>query len=1168
MNQSSSEPGVSAGLASAAAAISRAHNRSELLATLQAQLHPFVHARAMQLIWRAKGSPRALFANQPTLPAPAAGERLQLSAGQIVETKNMTYLPILVLGELRGWLAVESLHIDPAMLELVTYAGTALELMERRSSQTNVSRELAMMDKIGSMLSSTLQLDQLLPNLADVVRDLVIADDFYIILEDEKTNKLSFSYFSSTIADALPDRRWSRSVGLTGLIMRTGEPIVTDDYIQECKRHGIEPQIPTGIPFSHAWVGMPLRHHDQVLGVMVASSHDPHFRYTEGDVHLMSSVAAQAAAAVANAQLYRRVKQQATQLEVINRIGRTISATLDPQEIPMLIMHELKMALDVEDGSVLIEDPKTGDLVVRYTLEPHMGLRIPKGAGLASEALRRHKVRIANDVQHDPQLYLPVALQGATPTQSLICAPLEGRQQLRGVIQLRNKQHGKFTDEDAQLLSAVAEQAAVALENAELYSDTDSALAAHIADLEQRNRQLNRIVTLSDRLRSASDLHEVGQQIVSTIQAMTGSPRVALGLVERERQHMRGIARVTLDGTAVRSRRDEGDHWTPLLVAEEALRRAEKIGSITYHVGTYERAPDFKDCIALTLLDSNGTLVGVIALDHPEHQAEPFSRAMIQELEIVANQAAVAVINARLADEQEQTVDRLTALNALSLAVTTSRLSTDEVMQMTVRGAIGTTNGVGGGAYVLGRDDQPRHLLLNLPDNCDREIVPKLKRIADEYLEFTGEDIPAELRELGIRSLLITPVSGAQSTLGGLWIGYNYPVIAAAEREMVVLYAKMAGAVLENRRLFDQVSSAHDRLASILASTAEGMLMATKQGRIAAANDALTYLLGIPNEALEGRMISDLCHHPALAAEHEHLAEICNAIKCVARKNCSEHEGEFILSAPVMRNLAWTVMPIRGTAKKHSAALLVLRDVTAERQTEKLRQDLANMIVHDLRSPLTNMMVSTDLLLKQISGPLNSAQERIIQIASDSSQQMLDLVNALLDIRRLEQRQLEMQTQPAELYELVEGVFTRIERVAGERHIQLDNRTIMLPPICVDVDLIRRVLQNLIDNSTKFSPQGGQIQVNASVAAPDDLPLGHPEGRWAIVEVADQGPGVPESYRSVIFELFGQAPQGKGRGTGLGLAFCKLVIVAHGGTIWVEDRPGGGALFRFTLPVV
>lgn len=1125
----------------------------------------------MQLIWRAKGSNQKLFRNQPSLRMPDPGERLQLAAGEIVEAEGLTYLPILVLSKLRGWLILQSLHVDPAVLELVTHAGTVLSLTERRGPQNEANRELAIMDKIGAMLSRTLQLDQLLTNLAEIVRELVIADDFYITLEDDRTNEISFTYMSSELADALPDRRWSRNIGMTGLIMRTGEPIVTDDYLTECARRGITPQGPPGMPFSHAWLGMPLRHHDRILGVMVASSHDPSFRYDENDVHLLSSVAAQAAAAVANAQLYRRVKQQATQLQAINEIGRKISATLDLDQVPMLIMDGLKEALDVEDGAILIEDAATGDLVIQYSILPKPAKRLPKGKGLASVALRLHRVQIANDIENDPRLYTVTEhkdLNGIAPTRSLICAPLEGRQRLRGAIQLRNKRSGNFTLDDAQLLGAVAEQAAVALENAELYTDADIALTMHMTDLEQRNRQLTKIVGLSDALRLSNDLRDVGQQIVTTIQGMTGSPRVALALVETERNHLRGLVQITGDGKVVIPSRVHRQTWLPLATVDEVLSQTEKLGSVTYHIGPHALAPEFNDSIALTLLDNAGALAGLLLIDQPEDQRNFFSRAMLQELEIVANQAAAAIVNARLADEQEQAVDRLTALNALSLAVTTARLSTDEVMDMTVRGAIGTTNGVGGGAYVLGRDDQHWHIVLGLREGSDEVLVPQLKRITDDYIELNDGAIPEILRDQGVQSLLIVPVRGAQSTLGGLWIGYNYPMVAAAEREMVVLYAKTAGAVLENWHLFDQVSNAHDRLASILASTAEGMLMATRQGQIATANEALTNLLGIPNESLEGRMINDLCGHPALEAIREHLNEICNSIRCVSRGHCSAHDGEFVLSGPVTRNLAWTVMPVRGNTKKHTAALLVLQDVTAERQREKLRQDLAYMIVHDLRSPLTNMMVSTDLLLKQISGPINNAQERIIQIASDNSEQMLDLVNALLDIPRLEQRQLELQSQPAELFELVEGVFARIERIAGERHIRLHNNTIELPPICVDISLTRRVLQNLVDNSTKFSPQNGQIFVNAQVATPDMLPPNHASGKWALVEVADEGPGVPEAFRGIIFEMYGQAPQGKGRGTGLGLAFCKLAIAAHGGTVWVEDRPQGGALFRFTLPLL
>ncbi len=143
----------------------------------------------------------------------------------------------------------------------------------------------------------------------------------------------------------------------------------------------------------------------------------------------------------------------------------------------------------------------------------------------------------------------------------------------------------------------------------------------------------------------------------------------------------------------------------------------------------------------------------------------------------------------------------------------------------------------------------------------------------------------------------------------------------------------------------------------------------------------------------------------------------------------------------------------------------------------------------------------------------------------------------------------------------------RLERIAADRKVRLINATAPLPPVSADVDLVRRVVQNLVDNATKFSPRGGEVRVSGLLSNGANLPPGHPEGPWLVLDIADEGDGVPESYRDVIFELFGQAPTGRGQGTGLGLAFCKLAVAAHGGMIWVEDAPGGGALFRLTLPL-
>ena len=225
------------------------------------------------------------------------------------------------------------------------------------------------------------------------------------------------------------------------------------------------------------------------------------------------------------------------------------------------------------------------------------------------------------------------------------------------------------------------------------------------------------------------------------------------------------------------------------------------------------------------------------------------------------------------------------------------------------------------------------------------------------------------------------------------------------------------------------------------------------------------------------------------------------------------------------------------------------------------------MIVHDLRAPLTNIMVSVDLLLKQNTGALTDSQSRILQIASVSCQQMLDMVNALLDIRRLQQQTVELHRHPIKIADLAETVLERLGHIAQDKRIQLDNQLAELPSVLADADMTRRVLQNLVDNALKFSRPGAPVRLVGRVADAASLPHDHQPGRWVVVSVHDQGVGVPEEYHHVIFELFTQAPGGYGRGTGVGLAFCKLAIEAHGGHIWVDSVPDEGATFSFSLPV-
>ncbi len=1145
----------------ASLSLARCRTGGEILACIDAALIGLAGGPAHDVVWWGSGKERSLLRGGAPIETPDALDRARLAEGQIAVAEGIAYIPLLTQDQLQGWIAARVK--EPLDLALTIWGGqcaSAFAMVDAAASQ----RERVVIDEIAQVLSSTLQLDVVLEKIATMVGELVEAQGFYIALIDDETRKLSFAYINLPEGNPDGEMRWTVDEGLTGVVIRTGEPVCTSDYLQECVRHGVAPRGPAGSNFARAWLGVPLRHKDHTLGVMVVTHDDPNVRFDSTDVQLLATVAAQAAAAVANAQLYTRTQQQASRLALINRIGRTIASTLDPCAVPMLLVSELADAIEIEAAFVLICDGEDGELEIRYA-QPDLGLisrRVPAGAGITHAALQRGKTVIEYDVHRDRLSYGPADGTGQLLLRSVMCVPLLGRR-VRGVIALHNKRSGHFTKADIELVEAVAEQAAIALDNAELYGQTDEALTVHLRDLEQRNYQLAEVVRIGNALRSTFSIQQLSNQITQTICSITAAPRILLALVNPDRSYLRITSVV---GFSVDPAKGDQEQWLMLVEFEDLLRRGERIGAFTRCAGCGASLPGFEDAIVITIRQPHGELVGAIALEVSGLPAG-LSADQVGTLEIIVNQAGTALHNALLYTEQQQTVDRLTALNALSLAVSTARLSVDDVMNMAIAGAIGTTGGAVGGASVV-FEGRPAMYYGTAASDGSRAFFEALHADEGDYIELTGDQVPASIGDTSLRRMLVVPLRGAKLTVGTLWIGYRQRAITQAEREMAVLYAKMAGAVIENIYLAEAVHAAHDRMASILGSTHEGMLLVGEDQQITMVNRAFSHLLGIDGQGLQGLTIDAFCGSDELTRLPQEIRQpLCDALMTTIAGATEVVEGELRLQSGNESDLSWQVLPVRTAGSQTNGALLVVRDVTADRQMERFRQDLANMIVHDLRSPLTNMMVSVDLLLKRGTGPLTEAQARILGIASNSCQQMLDLVNALLDIRRLEQRSRDLERRPIDIAAICETVVERLERTAEDRRVHLVINPSPVPPVQADPDMIRRVLQNLVDNAIKFSSPGGTVTIHSFSREAAELPPGDPSGEWVVVEVEDCGIGIAEEYHQVIFELFAQTPEGRGHGTGLGLAFCKLAVEAHGGKIWVRSAPGEGSSFFFTLPV-
>jgi signal transduction histidine kinase len=255
--------------------------------------------------------------------------------------------------------------------------------------------------------------------------------------------------------------------------------------------------------------------------------------------------------------------------------------------------------------------------------------------------------------------------------------------------------------------------------------------------------------------------------------------------------------------------------------------------------------------------------------------------------------------------------------------------------------------------------------------------------------------------------------------------------------------------------------------------------------------------------------------------------------------------------------------------------LAVLRDITQEKELEKLREDYTSMLVHDLRAPLTSIMNGIMMVQRLLVGPLNDQQQELLKIAYQGSTTMLTLINNLLDISKMEQGSMSLDRKPLAPYAIIDRALERLQASANSSFIRVEQRLAAhLPPFEADDEKIVRVLQNLLDNAIKFSPVGQVITLGVDLVTPTHplsahVPIENPidPGDWMVFWVQDVGKGIPAAYHRRIFEKFGQIRGQKVRGTGLGLAFCKLTVEAHGGQIWVESEAGRGSVFVFILPL-
>jgi PAS domain S-box-containing protein len=368
-----------------------------------------------------------------------------------------------------------------------------------------------------------------------------------------------------------------------------------------------------------------------------------------------------------------------------------------------------------------------------------------------------------------------------------------------------------------------------------------------------------------------------------------------------------------------------------------------------------------------------------------------------------------------------------------------------------------------------------------------------------------------------------------------------------------------------NQRIEDQIQELLDAQREIQASGRKLALFAERapiavfemdaNGTILDMNPAAETVFGHAASELVGRnLVRTLIpqDEPALDARWWNDFAARRNPQAGVRSRCLRRDGLEIVCE-------FSLTPLVNDAEEVVSVIAQCRDITQQLEAERVKKEFTSTLSHELRTPLTSIIGSLQLINTGMFGQLDQEAAELALVAERNAQRLLDLINDVLDLERIDSGRLALHTEDVPLHELLEESLV-LNRAYAERFGVRLRLAAEPPKVLVRADRKRlmQVMTNLISNAAKFSPEGGQVEL--TVACADSA---------VQVSVEDRGPGIPKEFRSRIFGRFAQADSALTRskgGTGLGLAICKRLVEMMDGEIWYADREGGGTSFRFRLP--
>ncbi|MFQ5830131.1 MAG: GAF domain-containing protein [Candidatus Methylomirabilia bacterium] len=1019
-------------------------------------------------------------------------------------------------------------------------------------------REAASLAEVGRLISESLNPAQVARRIVDSLSRLFTGGPSALHRLDPESGDLITMGVSRDVGPGVsPNMVVPRGSGAAGLAVRERRPVVTPDVLSD-PRITFPPEVRSRVeqaPYRSV-LAVPLLVHDRVIGTLAVGSWAGRV-FTNEEIQLAEAFADQAALALENARLYAEADRRRREAELLAELGRSINTSLDLDMVFQRVVEGAKELCGSDIAHITLEEPDSAAMVPRYRVEA-------RAEGDDTSHIVEHGNGMGGQV--------PVRVEGIIAQMTV---PIRSEGRVEGLLYVSNRSPRPFTDRDEAILAQLADHAAIAVQNARLFEQSEAS-----------RRAAEALLNIAQVLGSTLELRQVLKIIALRTAEAVGGERCSINLWREG--HVVPVMSQFADGRA------DPDLWAkfkamgPYRLEEvpahaEAMRTKrpiaiEDVTGSTMLPAYWAEAFDIRSVLVVPLIHQDEA-IGSLNIDRTK-APHVWRQEQIDLAMTIASQAALALEKARLYEEAErrrQEAEELalvaqTLTESLDIAAVGERIVNSVLALFGMQGSFLWRLQPDGSLVIsalAGPTEEHFELGYVLPPGmgvAGRAVTEgrpaQVQDVQSAPEVFVSEDLYRRNVSAGIRAILVVPLRVKGEVIGGLAVvSQSQRAFSETEVQLLQAFADQAALAVENARLYEEIRGARDFLQSIAENSADVIATSDIHGRLTYLSPTTEEIFGYPPEEMLGRPMADF-YRGGL----EEARAVMRRLRAEGRIRNYETASwakdgrrvEVSMSLSLLRDPTGTVTGLVG----------ITRDITERKQIEKelIRSErvwavgeMAAGVAHNFNNLLAVVLGRAQFVLLQM-------EEQKLQLG-DVQRNLAVIERAALNGAATVRRLLEFTRDTpragvavtVDVGELLTHTLElarhrwKDEAEAQGREIQVVLEPGPVPPAAGNPAELQEVLLCLILNAIDAMPQGGTLTLSSWA-----------EDGSVCLAVKDTGIGIPEEVQSRIFEPFftTKGPQA----TGLGLSASHGIIRRHEGEIVVNSREGHGTTFTIKLP--